>query len=137
MKSMQSFFQSLVLLLIRLPLGVMFLQSGYGKLHHLDKTIEYFNSLHIPMANFQAPFIGGLECIGGLALILGFQAKFFAFLLSCTMIVATLTAKREDIQGLGSLIEISEILYALLLLALTAFGEGTISISRLKRRAML
>ena len=53
-------------LLVRLSVGVVFAQSGWGKLHDLQRVIDYFTSLGIPYANLQAPFVAGLEFTGGL-----------------------------------------------------------------------
>src|ERR1051325_9033505 len=43
-------------LLSRLTIGGVFIQSGWGKLHHLDKVVQFFTSLGIPAPQIQAPF---------------------------------------------------------------------------------
>lgn len=55
----------------RLALGWVFVQSGWGKLHNLENAIGYFDSLGIPATHLQAPFVAGVELVGGV-LLLGF-----------------------------------------------------------------
>ena len=90
-------------LLARLCIGVIFLQSGWGKLHHLDKVIAFFTSLGIPAANIQAPFVAGVELIGGGLVLLGLLTRVASVPLIGTMVVAILTAKRGDIHELSDL----------------------------------
>src|SRR5438128_1127868 len=44
----------LALLLLRVSVGVVFAQTGWGKLHHLDDIIEFFRGLGIPAPQLQA-----------------------------------------------------------------------------------
>jgi putative oxidoreductase len=78
--------------LLRVILGIIFLRTGYGKWMHLENTIQYFRSLHIPAPQIQAPFVATVECVGGLFIILGIYARPAALLLSGTMVVAIITA---------------------------------------------
>ena len=41
-------------LLARVTVGVVFLQTGWGKLHDLDKVTSFFTELNIPAPAFQA-----------------------------------------------------------------------------------
>ena len=50
----------------RMALGWVFVQSGWGKLHNLPRVVEYFSSLGIPAPQLQAPFVAGVELVGGL-----------------------------------------------------------------------
>jgi len=45
--------------LARLCLGLVFFNSGWGKLHGLSEVIEYFRSLGIPAPEIQAPLAAG------------------------------------------------------------------------------
>ena len=40
--------------LARLTLGVVFIGTGWGKLHSLDNVTEFFTSLHIPLPGLNA-----------------------------------------------------------------------------------
>jgi len=43
--------------LTRLTLGVVFMGTGWGKLHSLDKVTEFFAQLHIPAPFFNAALV--------------------------------------------------------------------------------
>lgn len=123
----------LPLLFARLVTGWVFLWSGWGKLHNLEDVTAFFNELGIPAASIQAPAIATLELVGGAMLLLGLTTRPFAFLLSCTMVVALITAKREEIESLGDLFALSEFLYIVLFLFLIVRGAGLLSLDTLVR----
>ncbi len=117
--------------LARLCLGFVFVQSGWGKLHHLPKVVEYFGSLGIPAPQVQAPFVAGVELTGGVLLLAGLLTRIASLPLAATMVVALLTAKREEIHGLGDLFGTIEFLYLVVLGLLSASGGGAASLDRL------
>jgi putative oxidoreductase len=90
-----SYLQSPFLLLIRLYWGWQLIESGWGKLHHLDKITDFFTSLNIPFPAFNAHFVSGLEFFGGILLILGLASRLNGLLLTINMLVAYWTADRE------------------------------------------
>src|SRR5258705_359728 len=51
--------------LARVTLGWIFVQSGWGKLHHLDQVVKFFTDLGIPAPQIQAPFAAGTELVCG------------------------------------------------------------------------
>lgn len=115
-------------LIARLAIGWVFLWAGYGKLGNLAQVAGYFESLGIPFAQIQAPFIASLELIGGLALILGLGTRLFSILLAATMTVALLTAHREDITVFSDLFKIYEFVYIIVFSFLITNGAGPISV---------
>ena len=117
-------------LLARIAIGFVFLQSGWGKLHHLDKVIAFFTSLGIPAANIQAPFVAGVELVCGTLVLVGLLTRAASFPLIGTMVVAILTAKRGDIHELGDLLFMPEFLFIVLLLWLIVKGAGDVSVDR-------
>jgi putative oxidoreductase len=118
-------------LLIRLVIASVFIHSGYGKLTHLDKTIEYFASLGIPMAHLQAPFAAGMELLCGSLVLIGFATRVAAVPLIVIMAVAIRTARWEDVDGIMSLADITEFLYIVLLSVLVFNGAGKLSVDGL------
>jgi putative oxidoreductase len=90
------------LLSVRLYWGWQFAQSGWGKLHHLDKIADFFTSLNIPAPGLNAHFVSGLEFIGGILLILGLTSRFAGLLLTVNMMVAYWTADREALLAIFS-----------------------------------
>ena len=89
------------LLLVRLYWGWQFMQTGWGKLQHLSRVRDFFDSLGIPAPGFTATAIASLEFFGGILLIVGLATRLTGFLLACNMFVAYVTADRE---ALGSVL---------------------------------
>ncbi len=83
----------------RVLLGQAFALTGWGKLNHFDRTVEFFTGLGIPAPAFHAGLVGGLEFVGGLLLILGCGTRVIATALLGTMVVALITADRADFLG--------------------------------------
>jgi putative oxidoreductase len=130
--------EGLPILIVRVVLGIMFAQSGYGKLFggH-EKVTGYFTELGIPFPSLNAWFIGGVEFFGGILLIAGLATRVFAFLLSCTMLVATVTAvvpgkiKSDDYHNITDAFFLPEVLAMLLLVWMVFSGAGPASLDRL------
>jgi len=87
--------QSPFLLLVRLYWGWQFAQAGWGKLQNIDRTIQFFTQLGIPAPSIQAPFVAGLEVVGGILLALGLGSRLIALLLAGDMFVAFITSDRD------------------------------------------
>lgn len=122
-------------LAVRIVLGVMFAQSGYGKLFkNHDGVVGFFTELHIPFPALNAWFIAGLEFFGGMLLIAGLGTRVIAFLLSCTMLVATVTAvvpgkvKSGEYTNITDAFFLPEVLAMLMLLWMVFSGPGMISL---------
>ncbi len=115
----------------RLALGWVFVQSGWGKLHNLPQAVEYFANLGIPAPQIQAPFVAGVELVGGLLLLAGLFTRFASVPLAITMVIALLTAKRGDIASAGDLYGTVEFLYLLGFGTLAAFGAGLLSVDEI------
>jgi putative oxidoreductase len=90
-----SHLQSPFLLLVRLYWGWQLAQSGWGKLHNLDKVAEFFGSLNLPMPAQMAVAISCLEFFGGIFLAVGLLSRLTALVLTINMIMAYVTADRE------------------------------------------
>jgi putative oxidoreductase len=118
-------------LLARLVLAVIFIQSGWGKLHNLSNVIEFFKTLGIPAPSLQAPFVAGVEFFGGILVLVGLLTPLAAFLLACTMVVAILTARLGDVHTVGALANLPEISFLVLLLWLVWEGAGRVSLDHL------
>lgn len=122
--------------LARLSVGLVFLQTGWGKLHDMRGVIDYFTRLHIPFPELQARLVACTELGGGLAMLLGLGTRLAAVPLSVTMVVAILTARRGDLDGVGSLVGFEEWSYLVFFVWLALAGAGPLSLDHLISRVL-
>jgi putative oxidoreductase len=87
--------QSVLLLIVRLYWGWQFMETGLGKLQHLEKVTKFFTSLGIPAPGLNAGFVSGLELVGGILLAVGLASRLVSLLFVGDMLVAYFTADRE------------------------------------------
>lgn len=73
----------------RLLLGGFFLYAGLGKFGGLEGTAGYIASQGLPMPGVLAFLTAALETLGGLALIVGFQARIAALALAGFTLLAS------------------------------------------------
>lgn len=83
-------FQSIVALLGRICLGLLFLWSGVAKLQGLEGTMAYMASKHMPFIPFFLTAAIAIQILGALSLILGYQARWGAALLIIFIIPASI-----------------------------------------------
>lgn len=117
-------------LLVRVVLGVTFVKTGWGKLHHLAQVEQYFRSLHIPAAGAQAPMIATIEFVGGLMLLAGLATRVVAALLVGVMAVAIYTAIWPDADGVIAVLGGIEAIYLAAFVHLAVSGGGAVSLDR-------
>jgi putative oxidoreductase len=115
----------------RVTIGYIFIQSGWGKWHHLDKVVQFFTSLGIPAANIQAPFVASVELGCGTLVLLGLFTRVASIPLIGTMVVAILTARMKDVADLSDFFSLSEYLFIVLLVWLIVKGAGALSLDQL------
>jgi len=133
--------QSPLLLALRLYWGWQFHVTGMGKLRHLDKTAEFFKTLHIPYPTFNAALAGGTEFIGGLLLLLGLGSRLVCLPLIFVTIIAYLTAEFDTVKNIltdpDKFVSAAPFLFMLAAMIIFAFGPGAFSLDRLieKKRA--
>ena len=65
--SVASRLDSAFLLIVRLYWGVQMAQTGWGKLHSLERVTDFFTTLGIPAPGVNAVFIAALEFAGNAA----------------------------------------------------------------------
>ena len=94
--------QSPFLLIVRLYWGWQLAQSGWGKLHNIDKVTEFFTSLGLPAPGLTAHFIASLEFVGGVLLILGLASRLIAVALTINMIMAYIIADHDALMSIFS-----------------------------------
>jgi putative oxidoreductase len=126
--------QPVLLLLIRGWWGWSFFLTGKGKLLNLDRTAEYFAGLYLPLPALHAGLAGGVECLGGLLLLVGLCSRLASVPLIVTMLVAFATAEREALFALASdpdkFTGATPFPFLLACLVVLAFGPGRLSLDQ-------
>jgi len=130
-----SYFAWAAPLLMRLVVGYVFMLTGWGKLNNLPQMIQNFTEWGIPFPRILTPFVSGVECFGGVMLILGLFTRIPAVMLAVVMIVAIRAAKWDDIDSLETLLGFEEVTYFAAFVWLAIAGPGAISLDRLLLRA--
>src|ERR1700694_2364499 len=123
-------------LFARIPVGWVFLWSGWGKLNNLPQVTENFVGWGIPFPHFFTPLTSGIEFFGGLFLLLGLLTRISAGALGVTMIVAIRSAKWGDVDSLETLLGFDEFEYLALFLWLALARARAPSVDHLLQRIL-
>lgn len=86
-------------LLSRILLAVIFILSGFGKLTNFSGTAQMMGGVGFPAPQFFLVCAILLELGGGLALLLGFRARWAALALIIFLIPATLVFHAAHLSG--------------------------------------
>src|ERR1700716_4571048 len=116
---------------MRLIVGYTFMLAGWGKLTNLAQVTENFVGWGIPFPKILTPFVSGVECFGGVMLILGLFTRIPAAMLAVVMLVAIRSAKWGDIDSLETLLGFEEATYFAAFMWLAISGPGAASVDRL------
>lgn len=126
------------LLFVRLYWGVQLVQSGWGKLHHLDKVTDYFTTLSLPMPHQMAIFISCIEFFGGLFLALGLLSRVTSLVLTINLIMAYVIGDREALFSIFSdpdkFAAAAPYVFLVASLIVLVFGPGNFSLDGLANR---
>jgi putative oxidoreductase len=90
-------------LLLRLIVGGVFFWEGLLKFVYVNQGVGRFTKLGMPFPAFTADFVGCLEIVGGLLLLLGLLTRPIAVLFLIEMIVAMLSTKISMYLGTSPL----------------------------------
>ncbi len=117
------------ILLVRLSVGLLFFESGRGKLFFkLEELGDYFVQLGIPLPHLNAAFVASIEFVGGICLVLGVLTRVVAVPLAFTMLVAILTAQIGKVHTVGDFLYLPEVLLLVIFVWLVFSGPGKVSI---------
>lgn len=119
------------LLALRLYWGYDFFQTGLGKLNNLERTTEFFASLQIPFPAVNAVFVGSLELVGGVLLLLGLASRYITVPLIVSLCVAYATDEKEALMHLfddpNQFVTATPFLHMLASMTVFVFGAGALS----------
>jgi putative oxidoreductase len=130
-----SYFTWLAPLAVRIVVGWVFLWSGWGKLQILPRMVENFRGWGIPAPEILAPFVSGMEFVGGLLLLVGLLTRFVAVPMMVIMVVAILSAKWADVDSLETLLGFEEVSYFVMFAWLAIAGPGPVSLDHFVLKA--
>lgn len=120
-----------LLLLFRLYWGWSFVQAGWGKFGHIERTVGFFTEMGIPFATANVYFVASVETLGGLLLILGLASRVASLFLAATMVVALLTAHLDGFKQIFSdssqFLSQAPVTYLMVTLIVLTFGAGGLS----------
>lgn len=120
---------SLVPLALRLIFGFSFAMAGWMKFTMIPKVVEGFTAAGIPFAGVLAPFVAGVELVGGVLLIAGLCTRVASFFLAFTMVVALMTAHVSAFsQGLQGVMSAPPFSFLVATLVLLTYGAGPLSV---------
>ena len=119
------------LLLGRLAVGLLFVSTGWGKVHDLAKVTAFFTTLGIPAPGLNAVVVGYSELLCGAALVVGLLTRLATIPLVVSMIVALLTARAKDIHGIFDLVGQDEFTYLVVLVMIAILGPGKLALDHL------
>jgi putative oxidoreductase len=113
----------------------MFLAAGYGKITGYEGTAGYMASAGLPMVAVLLPLTILVELGGGIALVVGWKARWAAVLLAAFTILATLIyhnfwAMTGDAEMVNTLFFLKNVAVIGGLLMVYAFGPGKFSVDR-------
>jgi peptide-methionine (S)-S-oxide reductase len=128
-----------LLLVLRLIAGYAFYQTGKGKVE--TPPVEFFTKLGLPFPAFTASFVGYVEMIGGILLLIGLFSRLTALVLTINMSMAYLTADIESVKKLFSepdqFLSASPFAYWVVSLIVLVFGPGAFALDWLIRNKMM
>jgi putative oxidoreductase len=122
-----------IALIARLLLALMFVLAGASKIADLGGTAGYIASKGLPLPMLLAFGTAALELLGGLAIIVGIQARIAAGALAAFTLLATLLfhnfwALPADQQLVQQLMFMKNLAVAGGLLLLSSVGAGSLSL---------
>jgi putative oxidoreductase len=125
--------QGLPLVVARILLALMFILAGIGKFTGLEGTAGWIASKGLPVPTLLAAGAGVVEFVGGVLLVVGFQARWAALALAAFTVVASVLfhnywAMPADQQMMQQLMFLKNLSVTGGLLFVFAFGAGALSL---------
>lgn len=125
----------------RVLLALMFILAGFSKLGNIEGTAGYIASGGLPMATALAVIVGLLELVGGIAIAIGFQARWAALALGLFTVLASLLfhkfwAVPADQAMVQQLMFMKNLSVAGGLFVVAALGAGPASVDARRRQGL-
>lgn len=130
-------YASTVSLIGRILLALMFIPAGFGKLANIAGTAAGFAGKGLPFPLAVAVLVGALELLGGLALIIGFKARWTGlalglFTLAASWVGHAFWAMPEAQQMVHQTMFMKNMSVAGGMLLVSALGAGAFSVDAMR-----
>ncbi len=89
-------------LLLRLVTGAIFMLHGYPKLATSEPFVQFFASHGIPGGTVLVTFVGVVEFLGGVLLVVGLLTRASALLLAIDMLIVLFAVELREGFSLGA-----------------------------------
>ena len=137
---MSEVYKSYASLVARLLLALMFILAGFGKLTDIQGTAGYIASGGLPFPTLLAVAVGLFELLGGIALVIGFQAHIIGLLMAVFTIAASVAfhpywSVPAEQQYITQLLFMKNISVAGGMLLLSALGAGPLSVDAARQNS--
>ena len=121
----------------RILLALIFITSGWGKIGGFEGTVGYIASKGLPLPQLAAAGAIAVELIGGLMIVVGWQARWaataiFLFLIPTTLIFHNYWAADAAQQGMQQIQFMKNLSIMGGMLYVMAFGAGPFSVDNRK-----
>jgi putative oxidoreductase len=131
-------FQNPLALAARILLALMVVLAGFSKLTGFEGTVGYIASKGLPLPQVGAAIALLVEIVGGIALIVGWNARWAAavlavFTAAATVIFHNFWAVPADQAMVQNLMFMKNVSVVGGLLAIVAFGAGALSLDAKRR----
>jgi putative oxidoreductase len=77
----------IIVLTGRILYSLIFIMSGFS--HFADQSVKYAEAQSVPVASFAVPLSGLIAVLGGISILIGFKAKWGAWLIVLFLIPVT------------------------------------------------
>jgi putative oxidoreductase len=118
----------------RVLLSVLFLMSGFQKLAGYGGTVGYMGSVGLPFPELAAVVAILVECVGGILLVIGYQARLAGLVLALWCVATGLVAHSQFADQNQMVHFLKNIAMAGGFLQLFAFGAGGWSVDALREK---
>jgi putative oxidoreductase len=118
-------------------MSALFLWSGSEKVAAAAELDRYFASLGLPLPDFVRLFAAGVEIGGGIAVLLGFQARLAAAGLAIWCIVTALVGHTNFADSDAQIQFMKNVALSGGFIFIVAFGPGAYSLETAWRRTCL
>lgn len=119
---------SVILLIGRILLSVMFIMSGLQKFGGIEGTAGYIGSVGLPAATALAWLAAIFETVAGIAILVGFQTKIAALLLAAFCVFAGYVFHFQPEDQMQMISFMKNLTIAGGFLALYVSGPGSLSV---------